>query len=133
MSDEGRSVLERVGEYHDAARQIVEAHVDTSRRCLGLLDLVDAARAEDDPITRRWSEGAIWSAAEGFLLADPDAVAVLESWEAAQRRLRARGYVSCPECRAHIATDEELEQLVASRSAKRSTKQRRATVSAGDR
>jgi excisionase family DNA binding protein len=124
-------ILERVGEYRDAARQIVEADAEVSRRCLGLLDLVDAARAEDDPITRRWSEGAIWSAAEGFLLAAPNAGAVVESWEAAQRRLRARGYVQCPECRGHIATDGELEQLVSSMSAKR--EKRRAAVSAGDR
>jgi hypothetical protein len=125
------AVLERVGEFHDAARQIVEADAETSRRCLGLLDLVDVARAEADPITRRWSEGAIWSSAETFLLADPEAAAVVESWDAAQRRLRARGCVSCPECRAHIATDEELEQLASSRSAKRTRPS--SSVSAGNR
>lgn len=131
MSAGAPGVLERVGEFRDAARQIVEADADTSRRCLGLLDLVDAARAEADPVVRVWAEGAVWSAAETFLLADPEAAAVVESWEAAQRRLRARGYVSCPECRAHIATDEELEQLAASRSSKRT--KRPASVSAGNR
>ena len=107
---EGEEVLDRVREYRRAARKIVEADwVSVHRRCLGLLDLVDAARSESDPTIRRWAEGAIWEESKRFLgFDDGEPVAPPTSFEAAQRQLRNQGLEQCPTCRSRLATDDDF-------------------------
>jgi hypothetical protein len=69
-------VLDRVREYRVAARKIVRADwVPVKRRCLGLLELADAARAESDLTTRTWAERSIWEESKAFLeMEDTDPV-----------------------------------------------------------
>lgn len=111
LPDDGQAILERVREYRLAARKIVEAGwVSVHRRCLGLLELQDAARAEPDLIIRTWSERSIWEKSKGFLgVDDGEPVAPPRSYEAAQRQLRDQGLQQCPTCRSHIATEQEFD------------------------
>jgi hypothetical protein len=75
------------------------------------MDLAEAARAEPDAVVRHWAEAAIWEECREFLgMADGDADLPPASYEAAQRRLRRMGYSGCPECRAVIATEDQLER-----------------------
>jgi hypothetical protein len=89
----------------------VEAEgVSIRRRCLGLLELQDAARSEPDLTTRVWSERAVWEESRPFLgVDDGESVAPPLSYEAAQRRLRTRGYKRCPNCRAALATEQDFD------------------------
>jgi hypothetical protein len=107
------AILERVGEYRKAARMAVEADRDFATRALALLDLADAARAEPDALTARWSELAIWAEAEAFLvgLERKKDAQTGDAWERAQRRMRAEGYETCPRCRSRIASEKELEAM----------------------
>jgi hypothetical protein len=105
----GEEVLAQIREYRSAARRIVEAdHVSVKRRCLGLLELVDAARSESDPIVRAWSERSIWEEAREFLGVDDGQPVPPLGYEAAQRAMRAQGYSSCPHCHSVLATDVDL-------------------------
>jgi hypothetical protein len=108
----GAEVLERIREYRIAARKIVEAdHVNFKDRCLGLLELVDLARAENDVLIVRWAELSIWAEARGFLGIHDEAPALPpEPFEDRQRRLRQDGYERCPHCFSQIATEEELKR-----------------------
>jgi len=106
----GEHVLDRVRQYRKAARQIVEAEwVSVQRRCLGLLELQDAARSEPDLTIRTWAERSIWEESKGFLGCDDrKPVAPQRSYEAAQRQLRNRGLERCPTCRAALATEQDF-------------------------
>jgi hypothetical protein len=96
----------RVAEYRRASRVIVRTEYATlQRRCLGLLELVDMARSEADPIITRWYELAIWAESKGFLglddkgflgLDDEEPALPPEPYEHRQRRLRAEGFETCP-------------------------------------
>jgi len=105
-------ILRRVHEFRVAARTIVEAvHVDDNRRVLGLIDLVEMARAVADPTIRTWSERAVWQEAKGFLgVDDEQAPLPPEPYEHRQRRLRQEGEDTCSRCFARIATEEELRR-----------------------
>lgn len=109
MSD-GDVVLERVRQYRVAARKIVQADwVSVRRRCLGLLELQEAARAEPDLVVRTWSERAVWQESRVFLGVDDDEpVPPPRSYEAAQRHLRSRGLEECPTCRSALATEDDF-------------------------
>lgn len=102
-------VLDRVREYRRAARRIVAAEASIQRRCLGLLELQDAARSEPDLTIRTWAERSIWEESKAFLgVDDRDPVAPPRSFEAAQRHLRNRGLDRCPTCHARLATDDDF-------------------------
>ena len=105
-------LLARVREYRRAARAIVETdQADIGRRCLGLLDLVDMARAEADLTTRTWAERAVWEESRPFLDMDDDPPALPpEAYEHRAKRLRADGLETCPTCLGTIATDEEIRR-----------------------
>jgi hypothetical protein len=106
------SPLERIREYRRAARMAVQA--DDHRfqdRCLALIDLAEAARAEPDLLVRTWSERAIWEESKAFLgMDDEEHSFPPEPFERAQRRLRAEGYSTCPTCRSNLATDIDFER-----------------------
>jgi hypothetical protein len=103
-------VLDRVREYRVAARKIVGAsHVPVKRRCLGLLELADAARAEPDPTVRTWAERSIWEESKAFLgMDDEEPPLPPEGYERRQRRLRLQGEETCSRCLSRIAAEEEL-------------------------
>ncbi len=105
-------VLERVREYRLAARLAVEADAHRFQdRCLALIDLAEAARAESDLTIRTWSERAIWEEARGFLGMDDELPEpVPEPFEAAQRKLRARGLTSCPTCLGGLSDERDWER-----------------------
>jgi hypothetical protein len=105
-------VLDRVRQYRRAARLAVRADDQTfQRRCLALLDLADAARGERDPTVRTWSERAIWEESKAFLgVDDEDHSFPPEPFERAQRRLRARGFSTCPTFLSTLATDIDFER-----------------------
>ena len=105
-------VLDRVAEYRAAARTIVRAeHASVKRRCLGLLELVDSARAEPDLTIRAWAERSIWEEAKAFLGMDDEEPALPpEGYERRQRRLRSAGYETCPNCLARLATEDDLRR-----------------------
>ncbi len=104
-------VLARVRRYRQAARMAVEADAPVKVRCLALLDLADAVRDESDLLVRRWAEIAIWEESKTFLGVDDEQQHLVpETYEGAQRRLRAQGYSACPNCRAVLATDVDLER-----------------------
>ena len=110
LPEAGLAVLNRVREYRRAAHKIVEAEwVSVHRRCLGLLELQDAARAEADLTIRTWAERAVWEEAKPFLgVDDGEPTAPPVSYESAQRRLRNQGLEQCPTCRSRLATEEEF-------------------------
>ena len=112
LPEDGQAILERVREYRLAARKIVEADwVSVHRRCLGLLELQDAARAEPDLTIRTWAERSVWEESKEFLgVDDGEPIAPPVSYESAQRRLRNQGLDQCPTCRSCIATEEEFER-----------------------
>jgi hypothetical protein len=87
------AILDRVREYRRAARMAVQAEDHRFQdRCLALVDLAEAARAESDPTVRLWSERAVWEESREFLgMGDDLPEAPPEPFEAAQRRLRSRG------------------------------------------
>ena len=103
--------LDRVRQYRRATRIAVQADDHGLQdRYLALMELAEAARAEADPFVRTWSERAIWEESRLFLgVGDEDAVPP-EPYEAAQRKLRARGFSQCPECRAPLATDADFKR-----------------------
>lgn len=105
-------VLERVREYRSAARLAVRADESSIQaRCLALVDLAEAARAESDPIVRTWSERAVWEESKRFLGVDDDEHSFPpEPFEGAQRRLRAQGYATCPSCLSVLASDVDFER-----------------------
>ena len=102
--------LDRVREYREAARLAVRADTATFQsRCLALIDLAESARNEPDPLIRTWGERAIWEEAKSFLgVDDEQPEAPGEHYEAAQRKLRARGYGMCPECLTPLADESDL-------------------------
>jgi hypothetical protein len=108
----GEAVLDQVREYRLAARRIVEIEYATvQRRCLGLLELQDAAREEPDPIVRVWAERSIWEEAREFLgVYDGEPAAPPISYEAAQRRLRHQGVERCPTCHGSLATEQDFDR-----------------------
>src|SRR5688500_7552548 len=80
-------------------------------RCLALIDLSEAARAEPDPLVRTWSERAVWEESKQFLgVADEEHSFPPEPFERAQRRLRDEGYSSCPRCLSVLATSDDFER-----------------------
>jgi hypothetical protein len=111
MSGTVAEVLERVREYRRAARLAVESHDHPFQaRCLALIDLAEAARAEPDLTVRTWSERAIWEESKRFLGMDDELPEpVPEPFERAQRKLRAQGLTSCPTCLSTLATDLDFE------------------------
>ena len=104
-------VLERVREYRSAARLAVRADDSSIQaRCLALVDLAEAARAEPDPLVRTWSERAVWEESKSFLgVDDEERLIVPEPFERAQRRLRSEGFETCPRCLSRVATPAEFE------------------------
>jgi hypothetical protein len=119
LPDAGQAVLDRVREYRTAARKIVEAEWATvKRRCLGLLELQDAARAEPDLTVRTWAERAVWEEAKPFLgVGDGEPVAPPRSYEAAQRKLRNQQLERCPTCHASLATEQDFARWARIRKA----------------
>jgi hypothetical protein len=102
--------LDRVREYRKAAPVAVRAEEHALQvRYLALIDLVEAARDEADPLVRNWSERAIWEESKQFLgVDDEDHEFPPEPYERAQRKLRSRGYSSCPTCLSVLATDADF-------------------------
>jgi hypothetical protein len=111
LSDDA-DILDRVREYRSAARLAVRSDESTFQaRCLALIDLAEAARAEPDLTVRTWSERAVWEESKAFLgMDDEEHSFPPEPFERAQRSLRAQGYSSCPKCRSSLATDIEFER-----------------------
>lgn len=108
---EGEDVLARVHRFRQAARLAVEAPASLRDRCLALLEIADMARREPDPTIRTWAERAIWEESKAFLGMDDETLAIPPmSYEAAQRQMRAHGYVECPACRSRLATDVDLDR-----------------------
>jgi hypothetical protein len=109
----GANVLERVLRFRKAARVVVRAEVeDVRRQYLTLIELADLARQEPDPLVRTWSERAIWEESKRFLGVDDEEHEQLppEPYERAQRKLRTRGYSSCPTCLSVVATEADFER-----------------------
>lgn len=104
--------LDRVREFRKAARIAVQADDHPLQdRYLALIDLAEMARAEPDPLVRRWSELAIWEESRVFLgMDDEDHEFPPQAYEARQHALRAEGYSSCPRCLAVLATDIDFDR-----------------------
>ncbi len=102
--------LDRVRDYRRAARLAVQAEqAALTDRYLALIDLAEYARAEPDLLVRRWAELAIWEESKVFLgVDDEEPEFPPDSYERAQRKLRADGYATCPTCRSALATDEDF-------------------------
>jgi hypothetical protein len=85
--------------------------VDAKRRCLGLLELADAARAEPDLTIRTWAERSIWEESKAFLgMDDEEPPLPPEGYERRQRRLRLQGEETCSRCLSRVASEEELRR-----------------------
>ena len=107
----GVDVLDRVREYRAAARLAVRSSKSSVQaRCLTLIDLSEAARAEPDLTVRTWSERAVWEESRAFLgMDDEEHSFPPDPFERAQRKLRAQGYSSCPQCLSNLAMDLDFE------------------------
>lgn len=103
--------LERLGEYRRAARTAVHAAAPVKTRCLALLDLGAAARAEEERTARDWAERAVWEEARDLLgHGEPPPELPGDPYERRARQLRAQGYSRCPRCLAELPGDVELER-----------------------
>jgi hypothetical protein len=102
--------LDRVHRYREAARLAVRSEDHSLHaRYLALVDLVEAARDEPDPLVRTWAERAIWTESKSFLGVDDERPSPpTEQFELAQRRLRDRGYSSCPTCKTPLANEYDF-------------------------
>jgi hypothetical protein len=110
-TDVSDDVLGRIRRYRQVARTVVESSKTVRERCLGLLELIDAARDEADSTVRHWAEMAIWQESKGFLgVEDENRPLPPESYEHRQRRLRLMGEDTCGRCLARIATEDELRR-----------------------
>ena len=110
--------LERVRQYRRATRIAIEANATYQARCLALMDLTQAARAESDLLVRHWAQVTIWREAAGFLgMDDEEHEYPPEPYEAAQRRLRNKGYSACPRCLSELATDVDFDRWSRMRAA----------------
>lgn len=103
-------VLRTVAEYRRAARKAATAGASWKQRMSALLALAEEARRESDSTVREWSERVIFEEARP-LLEDRQPDGPGDAWERAQRHLRAKGLVACPECCSPLASDLELERL----------------------
>jgi len=111
-TDVSDDVLGRIRRYRQVARTVVESSKSVRERCLGLLELVDAARYERDSTVRHWAEMAIWQESKAFLGFEDETDPPLppESYEHRQRRLRLMGEDTCGRCFGRIATEDELRR-----------------------
>ena len=111
-TDVSDDVLGRIRRYRQVARTVVESNKSVRERCLGLLELVDAAREEPDSTVRHWAEMAIWQESKAFLGIEDETEPPLppESYEHRQRRLRLIEEDACSRCFARIATEDELRR-----------------------
>lgn len=111
-TDVSDDVLGRIRRYRQVARTVVESSKSVRERCLGLLELVDAARYERDSTVRHWAETAIWQESKAFLGVEDETDPPLppESYEHRQRRLRLMGEDTCGRCFGRIATEDELRR-----------------------
>lgn len=104
-------LLRRVASYRRAARRAATAGAPQRDRMLALIRLAEEARQEEDATARHWCERVVFEEASPLLHPHSPADGPGDLWERAQRRLRAAGYVTCPECRATLADDLLLERL----------------------
>lgn len=109
LPETARIALATVAAYRAAARRAVHADRSLKVRCLALLRLAEAGRAEPDPTLASWVESAIWREAAPLLTGRPASLAG-DAHERGVRRLRSRGYVMCPSCRTPLPTEEILDR-----------------------
>lgn len=110
MGSPADPVLDRVAEFRKAARIAVDSPSELRKRLLALIEIMDMARREPDPVVARWSELAIFEESRPLLGMDDEALTVpAEPYSRAQRRLRSQGYATCPECRSSLATEAQLD------------------------
>jgi hypothetical protein len=110
--------VDRVKRYGEAARLATSAAASLHDRYLALLDLVDMANEEPDPVVSHWARIAIWTESKSFLgMDDEEPEAPGEPFEAAQRRLRARGYGMCPVCLGPLADESDFARWRSMRQA----------------
>jgi hypothetical protein len=103
-------LLERVRAFRAAARGAVRADAPARTVRAAIVDLVEAARAEEDPELVRWLERAIWEEVRGFFDGEPPRPYVPpEPVERACRGLLNRGYKACPTCRRDLPTELDFE------------------------
>jgi hypothetical protein len=103
--------LERVREYRRATRFAIEAEATVQARCLALLDLAEAARAEADPLVRTWGERCIWEESKRFLgVDDEEHEFPPTAFEQRVRTLRAEGYSRCPKCWHDLPNEADFER-----------------------
>ncbi len=115
---EAPELVERVRAYRSAARMAVEAPRDLRVRLLALIDLMRAARREEDRILRCWTERVIYEEARPLLEGgDPPAAVAGDPYERRARALRAEGYSRCPRCLAELPTDLDLARWAGMRRA----------------
>jgi hypothetical protein len=110
--------LDRVKRYRKAARLATTAEADVQDRYLALLELVDMANEEPDPLIGHWARIAIWTESKAFLgVDDEEPEAPTEPYEAAQRKLRSRGFSACPACLSPLADETDFHRWRALRQA----------------
>ena len=104
--------LDRVRRFRQAARLAVRTEdADYQRRLLALLDLVDLADDEPDPLVRHWSRLAVWEESRRFLeMDDQEPTAPSDDFERRQLALRRDGHERCPTCWSVLATDADAQR-----------------------
>jgi len=61
------STLGWIAEYRAAARLAVDAPASRTDRYLALLELVEMAKRDPDPLIALWGERVVWQEAQAFL------------------------------------------------------------------
>jgi hypothetical protein len=91
--------LDRLAKYRAAARMAAEADHPLKLRLMALMDLIDAARSEEDEFVRSSAEAGVWEEARSLFGAQGDEPSIpTDPVELAARQLRAKGEATCPTC-----------------------------------
>ncbi len=106
--EEAPELVKRVWAYRRAARVAVEAPRDLRVRLVALVDLMGAARREEDPTLRSWCERVVREEARPLLGEDSPPAVPGDSYERRARALRAEGNSRCPCCLGEIATEVDI-------------------------
>lgn len=109
LPEVARATLALIAAYRTATKRLVHADRPLRVKCLGLLDLAEAGRAERDPTVRAWIAETLWREAEQLLTGRPASLAG-DGYERATRKLRADGYLACPTCRSSLPDEATFDR-----------------------
>jgi hypothetical protein len=102
---ESYTELARLASYRGTAQAIRRTEGPLRQRLAKLIDLMQAARSEPDRWTREVAEGIVWAQSEWLLQGDEVLYrhGVRDRVERAARRLRLKGFESCPTCEQRLS------------------------------